>query len=134
MNTGIWIDSKEAWIFTLKNGKEFFSKIISQVEDTHPGGGYGGKVPYGAQVPYPEDKILHRKQNQFRSFFSDIAERIRNSDRVLIEGPAEAKIGLSKFLNKKNIRFKDQSISMRVANRMTENQFKAEVRKHFTIL
>lgn len=128
--TGIWIDSKKAWIYKLDKEKEEFEQIVSEVEDTRASGGYGGAIPYAAQVANPDDKIQNRKNQQFKNFFDEISKKVHDSDEILIEGPAEAKLGLLRFIKEINS-MKDVNLEMRNADKRTENQFRAEVKNYF---
>ncbi|NNC82866.1 MAG: hypothetical protein HKN79_04750 [Flavobacteriales bacterium] len=129
--SGVWIDSKKAWIYSLENESEEFMELESAVEDTNPGGGYGGAKAFNPQVASPENKILHRKKQQFKEFYTDISENIKDCEQVLIEGPAEAKLGLLQFI--KDIHgMRDVKVELRNADSMSENQFKAGVRDYYS--
>ncbi|NND94184.1 MAG: hypothetical protein HKN45_04915 [Flavobacteriales bacterium] len=127
---GIWIDSQKAWIYTLENSDEEFEQVISEVEDTRVGGGYGGATPYGPQVANPDDKIMNRRDHQFNRFFENVSNKLKGTNEVLIEGPAEAKIGLMKFIKELSA-LRDVQLEMRTADKLTENQFRAEVKDYF---
>ena len=128
--SGIWIDSKKAWISSLENGNEEFVQVTSDVEDTNPGGGYGGAKKYGPQVASPEDKILKRKKQQFKAFYADVVEHVKDVDEVLVEGPAEAKLGMLQFIKEQH-GMRDTKVTLRTTDSITENQFKAGVREFF---
>ena len=130
MKSGIWIDSRKAWVLTLDGKHEKFSEILSNVEDTHSAGGYGGSIPYGAQVANPEDKIQHRKMQQFQAFYKDVIDHIGASDAILIQGPAEAKQGLHKSIEATN-KFRETRVEVQSADSITQNQFMSSVRSHF---
>nr|AWJ66212.1 hypothetical protein [uncultured bacterium] len=128
--SGIWIDSKKAWIMRLDGEKEHFLIETSGVEDTHPGGGYGGEVPYGPQIASPENKILFRRDLILKKFFDRVIDKVGKPDRILIEGPAEAKLGLFKRVED-NHELNKIEVEVRAADKKTENQFKASVRDYF---
>ncbi len=123
---GIWLDSKEAWIYKLHGQGEEFVQIFSQVEDTKAGGGYGGASPYGPQMAAPDDKILNRRKHQFKQFFDEIREKIEGSNEILIEGPAEAKLGLHRFIEEV-ASMKNAHLEIRSADKRTDNQFRASI-------
>lgn len=128
--SGIWIDSRKAWIIKLADAGELFEELISDVEDTHAVAGYGGSVAYQAQGAKSDDKILNRRKKQFKDFFDKIITRVKDSESILIEGPAEAKLGLFRKI-KEDRSMSKVLLQLRDADKMTDNQFKAEVRQYF---
>lgn len=128
--TGIWIDRKRAWIMTIDGAEEKFNTVESEIEDYHPAGGYGGKVPYGPQIANPEDKIQNRQDAQLKDFFQDVLKATGTQNRILIEGPADTKVHLSKFIDNEH-NFRDCEVVTRDSDKKTENQFKAGIREYF---
>jgi stalled ribosome rescue protein Dom34 len=128
--TGIWIDKRQAWVLRLDGQQEHFEVLQSEVEDFNPAGGYGGKVPYSAQVANPEDKIQNRQEAQLHRFFDQVIDRVKSSSHVLIEGPAEAKTGLYKQIATNN-QLKSIIVEARSSDKKTENQFKSGIREFF---
>lgn len=128
---GIWIDSKKAWIMKISNSEEVFEQIISDVDDSRVGGGSGTSIPHQSQSANPEDRLLNKRNEQFKEFFDKVMATVKDSESILIEGPAEAKLGLVKKI-KGNKTMKEVPVEMRNADSLTENQFRADMRNYYS--
>jgi len=64
------------------------------------------------------------------SFYKEIADEILKFDHVLLFGPTNAKTELHNYMNK-DLHFKDIKIDIESADKMTDNQQDAFVKKHF---
>lgn len=74
---------------------------------------------------------MHNKEQQFHeAFYKKIADEILKYDHVLLFGPTNAKMELHNLLNK-DIHFKNIKIDIESADKMTDNEQYAFVRKHF---
>ena len=130
--TGIWLDFKEAFIIEINGEKSKVTKVDSNIEFTHPGGGARSKTPWGPMDKISENKLLDRRTQQATSYYSQIIDKIKDADEVFIFGPAEAKVGLMKKIdNSKNKQFEVKGIV--AADVMTDNQKIAFVRNFFNI-
>lgn len=77
------------------------------------------------------DKAMHHKeQNLHNGFYKELSAVIRDYGDVLLFGPTEAKQELFNFL-KKDQHFSKIKIEVQQADKMTENQEHAFVRKYF---
>ena len=129
---GIWLDFKEAFIIEIIVETPQVTKVDSNIEFTHPGGGARSKTPWGPMDKISESKLLDRKTQQTASYFNRIIDEIKDSDEVIVFGPAEAKIGLLKKIeSSKNNRFRISG--MIPTDVMTKNQKIAFVRDYFKI-
>ncbi len=129
-NVGIWIDNTQALIVFVEGGNETVKVIESEVENTHPKGGSGSSTPYGPQDVISEGTVMERKKQQFKRFYAEILDEISLAKELYIMGPAEAKTGLKKAHDDRNNR-KPELVAFAAAERMTENQLRAKVRKFF---
>lgn len=130
-NIGIWIDKSEAKIITLENGNEHLETVTSEVEDFHIGGGSGTKLKGGPQDVVQDSKYLEREKHQLANFFEGLIKYIEAADAVVIFGPAEAGMKLSKELAEKHHLLASKIKSVEKADNMTENQLTAWVRDYF---
>lgn len=130
-NTGIWLDKDKALIVTLEDGVESLNKRISNVEHYHIHGGSGTRFKGGPQDVIQDSKYLEREKHQLKQYFSDIASEIKETDAIVIFGPAEANEKFSKELheNYKSLSTKIKGVIK--TDSMTDNQVKAWVRDFF---
>ena len=129
--TGIWLDKEKAYIVSLENEKETFKTVLSNIESYNIKGGSGTKQKGGPQDVVHDRKYLEREKQQFKQYFKAIASQIKETDALVIFGPAETNEKLSKVLHKN---YNDLSIKLKdikKADSMTDNQVKALIRDFF---
>ena len=131
-NTGVWIDSKEAIIVKLNNGKEVMEKVFSEIEGRERFDGEGKHFTrMGNKYSTFEKRDEEKRKHAFTQYFKNVIEKIKDSDNILVFGPAEAKIGLQKeILKKKDISSK--LLMVEAEDHLTDNQVTAKVRKFFS--
>ena len=122
-NIGIWLDSDEAII--IENGKESLHRIASDVEHFNPLGG-----AKGLRQESSDTKLLHRKNNQLKSYFENIIKEVSSADKIVLFGPAETKVGLKREIEQKAA-LKDKLDGVETADNMSDNQLLEWVRNHF---
>jgi len=77
------------------------------------------------------EKHMHNKEQQMLdAYFKEIADKIAGYDEVLLFGPTNAKVELYHYLQAES-RFKQVKIDLEPADKMTENEKNAFVKKHF---
>jgi stalled ribosome rescue protein Dom34 len=131
LQTGIWLDKHKANIVSLEKGVETFSTIFSNLENYRIHGGSGTRLKGGPQDVVQDSKYLEREKHQLKQYFRNIVSEIKESNELVIFGPAETNIKFSNELkeNYKNLSIKVKGIKK--ADSMTENQVKAWVRNFF---
>lgn len=78
------------------------------------------------------ENVMHNKeQHQQSEFYKKLGDAIRAYDEVLLFGPTEAKTELLNALRKDHL-FEKIKITVRPAEKMTENQQNAFVRDYFS--
>ncbi|WP_138433217.1 hypothetical protein [Winogradskyella algicola] len=131
--TGVWIDKDKAHIVTIDNGKESFSTISSEIEHFKAKGGSGQRFKSGPQDVTKDSKFLEREKQQFKKYFKNIVEEIKDTDSLVIFGPAgtneKFKKELDKNYNALNTKVKD----VVKTDSMTNNQIIAWVRDYFKL-
>lgn len=138
--TGVWLDKEKAYLVHLQNGEEKMEVIESDVafQERIPGqgdrrgrlrfrGGQGGGVEMATQ----EKSEQKRQQKFLQRYYHEIANHLKDSKKVYIFGPAEAKTELEKELEADNT-FKAAITDVATSDKMTENQLKAKVKQHFS--
>lgn len=131
MKTGVWLDKNKAIIVTLKKEGEHLCEIPSNIEHYHIHGGSGTRLKGGPQDVVQDSRYLEREKHQFRKYFKNIVSEIKNTDALVIFGPAETNEKFNKELieNYKNLGAKVKGVEK--ADSMTNNQVKAWVRDFF---
>ena len=125
---GIWMDSDKAFIIENENIKQ----IESRVEHFNLHGGAKGKTPYGTQDATSETKLLERNKHQLKNYFDQIIEHAAHADKIVVFGPAEAKIAFQKEIETNtSIKEKLQGVET-VDNKFTENQLIEWVRNYYS--
>lgn len=130
-NIGIWMDKEKAYIITINEEEQEVITIFSNIETYHIHGGSGTRFKGGPQDVVQDSKYLEREKHQFKVYFKELASYLKEADKIVIFGPAEAG---EKF--KKELELNYKTIAVRVegifkADSMTENQTKALVRDFF---
>ncbi len=130
-NTGIWLDKTRALIVILESGSETMSSISSDIEHFKISGGSGTKFKGGPQDVVQDSKYLEREKHQFKAYFKNIVSEIKNSDAIVVFGPAATN---KKF--KKELEEHYQELNAKVqdvikVDSMTDNQIKSLVINFF---
>jgi len=129
--TGIWLDKDKALIVTLENGKETLNTVISNVEHYRPHGGSGTRFKGGPQDVVQDSKYLDREKQQLKQYYKSLASKIKDTDALVIFGPADTNEKFSKELHKNHKPLSTKIKGVKKADSMTENQVKAWVRDFF---
>ena len=78
------------------------------------------------------ENLMHNKEQQQQSeYYQKLGEAISNYDDVVLFGPTDAKVELYNML-KTDHHFEKIKIEVQPADKMTENQQHAFVKKHFS--
>lgn len=98
VQTGIWLDFREAYIITFTGeGDAAVKHLRSEVEHHATKGGSRSKSAWGPQFSPPDLKDLERDKHAEHHYFQKILENIGpDTDDIVIFGPAQAKLGLKK--------------------------------------
>ncbi|EPR73783.1 hypothetical protein ADIWIN_1143 [Winogradskyella psychrotolerans RS-3] len=79
------------------------------------------------------ENLMHNKRQQMNeAYYKEISDEILKYKHVLLFGPTNAKTELHNYLNT-DLHFKDIKIDIEAADKMSDNQQDAFVRKHFGI-
>tara|TARA_B100000745_G_C19995494_1_gene337719 strand:- start:80 stop:487 length:408 start_codon:yes stop_codon:yes gene_type:complete len=129
--TGIWLDKDKALIVTLENDKETLNTVMSNVEHYRPHGGSGTRFKGGPQDVVQDSKYLDREKQQLKQYYKSLASKIKDTDALVIFGPADTNEKFSKELHKNHKPLSTKIKGVKKADSMTENQVKAWVRDFF---
>jgi stalled ribosome rescue protein Dom34 len=124
---GLWIDHREAVLVSLLDESEEIKRITSNMEKHVRYS--GASESSGSHNDSAEDKRDRRFDDHLNTYYDEVIVALRDADSILILGPGEAKIELQKRLE--NHEHSDRTIVAQPADKMTDNQIVAEVRRHF---
>lgn len=128
---GVWIDHKRAVIVTFEGDRHEVREVRSDVEKrVRFRGGARPKVPYSPQFLSGETQKDRQFQQRLHKFYTEVASAIGEADVLLIFGPGEAKFEFQKHLLQGARRLSD--VRIEAADKMTDRQIVARVRKHFS--
>ncbi|SEL09817.1 hypothetical protein SAMN04487910_1711 [Aquimarina amphilecti] len=130
-NIGIWMDKEKAYIINVKENNEEMTTIFSEIEDYRIHGGSGTKMKGGPQDVVQDSKFLEREKHQFKSYFKKIIPIIKDSDSIVIYGPAEAGEKFKKELDENYNDLSKKVNAVIKSDSLTENQTKALIRDYF---
>lgn len=129
--TGVWIDSKHAYLVRFTEAGRDLKKMDSGIESQVRFAGEDKAYTRVGEVYIdPEKTKENRRDHQAREFFKRIVRELQESESIVVFGPAEMKIELGKEIRE------DRELSKRLrgvetADHMTENQLFAWVADYF---
>ncbi|NND63701.1 MAG: hypothetical protein HKN48_10985 [Flavobacteriaceae bacterium] len=133
-STGIWLDSKTAYIITIdEQGYRNTQVVLSKIEDFRPHGGSGTRFKGGPQDVVQDSKYLERRNHQFKTYFKNITKYLSDSDSILIFGPAMTGHSFAKELEEKYRSLFLKVKEVKKADSMSKNQLKAYVLDYYNI-
>jgi len=116
---GVWMDHSTACLIALSANKNNHSITSNFTSDTKE------------EALGRSETIMHNKEQQMQeAYYKEIADEILKYDHVLLFGPTNAKSELHNYLSK-DLHFKDIKIDVESADKMTDNEKDAFVKKHF---
>ena len=132
-NIGIWLDKEKAHIVTITKESEQFQTLISEIEVYRPKGGSGTKsAKWGPHDVVQDIKYLEREKHQFKAYFKNLANAIKNSDGIALFGPAATANKFKKELDKNYPLLASKVKTVAKSDSMTPNQIKKLVREFFS--
>jgi hypothetical protein len=130
-NTGIWIDHMEAVLVSIDGDQTFVQHVESGAEShLKPSGGWKAGGTTVAQAVFNEHTAEERRKHQYHAFYQKVIDLLSDSSKIALFGPGEAKLELSKAIEKVTELHKKVK-TVEACDRMTENQFIAKVKAFF---
>lgn len=129
--TGVWIDSKKAYIVNLSGSDANLSVITSEIEGVTRIEGEGKEYGrFGNQYTTLENKQENRRKHEVAEYLEEVVENIKSADEIVVFGPAQMKIELEKQI-KENQPLAKKLLDVVNADSMTENQIIAWVKDYY---
>lgn len=129
--TGIWLDTNEAIVVEIINGKESFFRIPSDIEHFHVTGGSGTRLKGGPQDVVQDSKYTERKKHQMKRYFKEIIDYLKDTDALMLFGPADTNVMLKKEIETSHKELNEKVVLVKKVDSMTINQTRALVRDSF---
>ena len=128
---GLWVDHRKAVVVAIaEGGAETTLVIMSKVEkQSGRSGGKQSTTHYESQKVPADDTRQRRFTGQLGIYYDAVIACVRNAEAILIFGPGEAKGELRKRLKKAGVQGRIEEAE--TADRMTDRQIAARVRRHF---
>lgn len=130
--TGVWLDKEKAIIINLSEGNHTIKHIESNINIRERIPGEGKKFGrFGSQFLSLENKKKNRVKKQTAKYYlKKIVLEIKNSDEIVLFGPAEMKTELKKMIFENN-KISSKLVAVKTADSMTENQLVAWVKEYY---
>lgn len=129
--TGVWLDKEKAIIINLSEGNHTIKHIESNINIRERIPGEGKKFGrFGSQFLSLENKKKNRVKKQTAKYLKKIVLEIKNSDEIVLFGPAEMKTELKKMIFENN-KISSKLVAVKTADSMTENQLVAWVKEYY---
>ncbi len=126
---GLWIDRKEAVIVSIDQKRTSMKKLQSGVQRLEYRGAPRSKTAYSAQYGQGDNQLHRQYLHHLDKYYKQVISHLQDANSILIFGPGEAKSDLKKRLaHEKASR---RVVVLETADKMTEPQIRAKVRKHF---
>ncbi|MGK0414184.1 MAG: stalled ribosome rescue protein Dom34 [Polaribacter sp.] len=118
-NLGVWMDHSTANLIDLDSTKKTESIVSNFTTNTKE------------DALNKSESLMHNKRQQMNeAYYREIADKILKYNSVLLFGPTNANVELHNYLSK-DLHFKNIDITLASADKMTDNQQVAFVKKHF---
>ncbi len=127
-NVGLWIDHKQAYVISYKDG--IVDVIPSNIE---PPAHYSGGTQLGGKLNQKADTEFRRSDRfrlQLKKYYQQVISAIKDANSIFIMGPGEAKIEFEKAIRKTKA-MQNRVLKVEASDKMTKNQMIAYVRKFY---
>jgi hypothetical protein len=126
---GLWIDHKNAVIVAVGEKGETVSKLESGAKHLDYRGAPHPKSAYSAQYNQGDDQLDNQFLVHLNKYYERVISALRGADSLYVFGPGEAKGELKKRLARE--KSLTRSVRLETADKMTDRQIVAKVRKYF---
>jgi hypothetical protein len=128
---GLWIDHRKAVIVAVTDRGETTSLIVSRVEKQLGRlAGVRSRTPFESQQVPADDRRERRFQGQLAVYYDAVIACIRGAASILVFGPGEAKVELTRRLERNKLG--GRIVGIETIDKMTDRQIAAKVWLHFS--
>ena len=131
---GVWIDQKKAVVVIL-DGEDAHKKVIQSNIDNRErfDGEKSSSGRYGGQNLDDERNKENRLNLEIKRFLKSMVDELKMHHQLVLFGPAQTKIDLEKEFRQQH-ELSHMIIDVQPADKMTENQIVAWVKKYYSAL
>ncbi len=130
IQAGIWIDHHKAVVLRTVDQVEDLREVLANPADAVGATGEEARQPdYNRNDFVSEDRRERKEAAHLQHFYDEVIRNVKDAESILILGPGEAKGELRARIADSG--FRGTVEPMQTADKMTENQLVALVRKHF---
>jgi stalled ribosome rescue protein Dom34 len=115
-HVAIWIDHKEARVFSILPGKIDEETVKAPLHNIHH------RHPHSSGKAHPEDALR---------FFEEIVRALEGVEEILIVGPSTAKLELHRYLHKHAQPLEKKIVGIETVDHPTDGQLVAYARQYF---
>ncbi len=127
---GLWIDHRKAIVVAVaKKGGETGLVISKAERQLRRSGDSPLEGPFESQMVPADDSRQRALTGQLNLYYDAVIACVKDAESILIFGPGEAKGELKRRL--KRSKLDGRIAAIETADRMTDRQIAARVRKHF---
>lgn len=130
---GVWIDHSKALMYDPQNGEERIETVHSgqESQDRFRGEHGDGTRLGNFRSTDNEHHKNRREENIIKNYYKDLANKLEAYDEIYLFGPGQARKELQNLLSEDK-HFTTKSINSEAADHLSENQLRAQIRKHFS--
>lgn len=114
----VWIDHKEARLFSLAPENTDETKVMAQLDNPHHRASNGQE----GLKEHPEDA---------KRFFHEVVEALAGAEEILIVGPGTAKLDLLKYVHTHDHGLELNVVGVETVDHPTDGQLVAYAKKYF---
>jgi len=131
LQTGIWIDGKEAVVVTINGDSNYTKTIVSDIENKthHEKESHHGTFK-GMHHGNEEKKFDERKKHQIKNYLSKVIFEVKDANEIYVFGPSEMKKHLKSEIENDKLMI-EKLKGVETADSMTTNQIVARVKEYF---
>jgi hypothetical protein len=126
---GVWIDHKQAILVTNLSEPELVRLLSNMEKRIRYSGASESRDLLAPHDATTEDGRDRRFEERLKHYYDEVISYLRDADEVFIMGPGEARLELQKHMLEQGLH--NVSITVQPADKMTDEQVVAAVRRHF---
>lgn len=131
-NVGIWIDRKNAKVYSLSETEERMETISSNIHSFKHKGFSGARVKWGGPQDVLSARTMEEKEkNELNKYFDEIIHTIHKADAIAVFGPGQIPRMFTHRLEMKDKILWTRLKTVEKADKLTDKQFKAHVQNFY---
>lgn len=129
---GIWIDRKQAKVYSLSETEERIETISSNLHSfKHKGYSRAAMKWGGPQDVLPAKTMEEREKNELNKYFDEVIHTIGKADAIAVFGPGEIPRMFTHHLERKDKILWTRLKTVEKSDKLSDRQFTAHVRNFY---